>query len=472
MLLLFIHGWSVTNTDTYGKLPRIISRNAHKYDLDIEIKNIWLGRYISFHDEVTMTDLIRALQQALHDTVPEIFVDNVPFSCITHSTGGPVVREWVDRYFGNEKLNELPLQHLIMLAPANHGSSLATLGKERIGRIKSWFNGIEPGKRILDWLALGSEYQYRLAEQNIHYKNADNGYFPFVIIGQSIDEKYYDFLNSYLNEVGSDGVVRVAGANMNYSMLVLKENTEKNLSIFHRTEAMELNHLEQSGIIEQPVNTPLCVVPKASHSGSKMGILKSPTYKNADKKPVVEMIFKALKVNDKASYQNLEEEMEDLTTKTQSKDKHSKKHRYSNIVFSIWDDEGNAVKNFDLFLLYGNNFEPEKLPKGFFVDRQRNTKSPNTIIFYLDYDVLAKNPDAMMGIRVFARPEKGFSYYHPVEYRNEVNNFLQMLQPNETLYVKIILHRYVDRNSFRFGSADNKAMSFKDEKHNGGTIEF
>ena len=472
MLLLFIHGWSVTNTSTYGKLPRIISRNAHQHNLDIEIKNIWLGRYISFHDEVTMTDIVRAMHQALHEIVPEVFSNNSPFSCITHSTGGPVVREWVDRYYGKDNLDELPLKHLIMLAPANHGSSLATLGKERIGRIKSWFNGVEPGRRILDWLSLGSSYQYRLAAKNIHYKNADNGYFPFVFTGQSIDEKYYDFLNSYLTEVGSDGVVRVSGANMNYSMLELKENIENQLSILHRIESFSVNLLEQTNPIMQPDKMPLCVIPKASHSGTKMGILKSPTYKNADKKPVVEMIFKALKINDKASYVNLEKEIGDLTKEIQSKDKHSKKHRYSNIVFSIWDDEGNTVENYDLVLLYGKNFEPEKLPKGFFVDKQRNTKSTNNMVFYLDYDVLAKNPDGMMGIRIFPRPSEGFSYYKPVEYRDEVNDFLKILQPNETLYVKIILHRHVDKNSFRFGSAEDKAKSFKKEKPDEGGIKY
>ena len=74
------------------------------------------------------------------------------FSCITHSTGGPVVREWVDRFYGARKLRELPLKHLVMLAPANHGSALAVLGKQRLSRMKSWFQGVEPGQKVLDWL--------------------------------------------------------------------------------------------------------------------------------------------------------------------------------------------------------------------------------------------------------------------------------------------------------------------------------
>lgn len=77
MLLLFVHGWSVTSTSTYGKLPKVLCKNAAKHNLDIDIKNIWLGKYISFHDEVTMSDLIRALEQALHDVVPEEFSDTI-----------------------------------------------------------------------------------------------------------------------------------------------------------------------------------------------------------------------------------------------------------------------------------------------------------------------------------------------------------------------------------------------------------
>ena len=42
------------------------------------------------------------------------------FACVTHSTGGPVVREWLDRhYVRTGKLDDCPLGHLVMLAPAN-----------------------------------------------------------------------------------------------------------------------------------------------------------------------------------------------------------------------------------------------------------------------------------------------------------------------------------------------------------------
>ena len=58
MKLIFVHGWSVTHTDTYGELPESLSAGAAEYGLTIEIAHIYLGKYISFHDEVTLDDIV------------------------------------------------------------------------------------------------------------------------------------------------------------------------------------------------------------------------------------------------------------------------------------------------------------------------------------------------------------------------------------------------------------------------------
>ena len=58
------------------------------------------------------------------------------------------------------------MSHLIMLAPANYGSALAQLGKQRLSRIKSWFEGVEPGQGVLDWLELGSYYSVYYPSSN------------------------------------------------------------------------------------------------------------------------------------------------------------------------------------------------------------------------------------------------------------------------------------------------------------------
>jgi triacylglycerol esterase/lipase EstA (alpha/beta hydrolase family) len=60
------------------------------------------------------------------------------FACITHSTGGPVVRTWISNFYGRE-LPNCPVSHMVKLAPANHGSALAQLGKGKLSRMEFSF---------------------------------------------------------------------------------------------------------------------------------------------------------------------------------------------------------------------------------------------------------------------------------------------------------------------------------------------
>ena len=55
MLIVFVHGWSVTNTDTYGGLPAALLKNASSR-LDVQVTHLYLAKYVSFADEVKMRD--------------------------------------------------------------------------------------------------------------------------------------------------------------------------------------------------------------------------------------------------------------------------------------------------------------------------------------------------------------------------------------------------------------------------------
>lgn len=158
MKLVFVHGWSVTSTSTFGDLPQVLQKVAPS-KLNLEITDIYLGEYISFNDEIALEDIARAFNYAIKEKLP-----NEKFACITHSTGAPVIRMWLDIYFKDtymtNTLLDTPLTHLIMLAPANHGSSLAILGKSKVNRLNAWMDGVEVGTKVLDWLQLGSTYQW------------------------------------------------------------------------------------------------------------------------------------------------------------------------------------------------------------------------------------------------------------------------------------------------------------------------
>ena len=455
MIVIFVHGWSVTDTNTYGLLPEAIAKQAVDYGLTIDIKHIWLGKYISFDDTVNMSDIVRAFDQALRDQFSE--GESISdFSCITHSTGGPVVREWVDHYYGSEHLNNSPLRHLVMLAPANHGSPLAALGKQRVGRIKAWFDDVEPGQLVLNWLALGSQQQIDLSSAYLDYQPAKNRFFPFVLTGQSIDKHFCDFVNSYLSEAGSDGVVRVSGANLNYSMVKLAESNEQKSNSDSTTYL-----LKPVGSISRPASTAFGVVPNASHSGKTKGIMRSVVSPTSTKIQVAE-ILQCLQVNNENEYLTRENQLVALTAKTQKSG-----NRYMNCVFVIKDDQGVPVNDYDLILL-GKDHDPDKLSKGFFVDRQQNAANKNHLVYYINYDVIMKNK--WTGFRVIARPSKGLSYYHTVEYHlDEIN---MPLNSNETLYIEIELQRCIDKNVFRFDNAADPELHKKGRRKTETRCDF
>jgi hypothetical protein len=249
-------GASPTQT-TYGGLPAALVKNASA-KLNLKVTHLYLGKYVSFADEVTFDDIARGMQQAIATEVPPKLATGERFACITHSTGGPVVRKWID-LFHCGTLKRCPLGHLIMLAPANHGSALAQLGKGRLSQMKFFANDVEPGRGVLDWLELGSDQGWELNREWLRYDCVAAGLYPFALTGQKIDRAFYDTLNSYTDEVGSDGVVRVAAANLNYGLIRLVQHGG----------ALKVSKDDRSA------KTALGVLPGRSHSGTTIGILAS-----------------------------------------------------------------------------------------------------------------------------------------------------------------------------------------------------
>ncbi|WP_027722894.1 hypothetical protein [Maridesulfovibrio zosterae] len=475
MNLLFVHGWSVTDQETYGDLPEAVVTAATADGLDINVQHIFLGKYISFHDEVTLDDIARAFDVARKDAMKKVSADeNAPFACITHSTGGPVIRLWAHLFYGlKNKMSETPLKHLVMLAPANHGSALAQLGKSKLGRLKAIFSGVEPGTGVLNWLELGSAQQWDLNTAWLNYNFAANGLYSFVLSGQTIDEKIYDFVNSYLVEKGSDGVVRLAGANMNYGYVRLRQNVNNIIgdtgrSFFH--EAKSITKLEVVGgsFVNSP-KTPFCVVKDASHSGETIGIMRSVTESNYADKPVVGNILKCLKVTDLTAYDTVDDNFKAISKQVQDADT-KVKDQYSMLVFRVTDDRGNPVNDFDMLLLAGDDFNPDGLPKGFHEDHQKNIISPNILTYYVNYSELKRVPDGKIGIRIAARPDEGFSHYSIAEFRSTGFAFDDILKPNQTLLVDVELTRHVDENTFGLTPLADGKHNFKKEKTSGKDV--
>lgn len=475
--IIFIHGWSVSNLDTYGDLPLRLQAEAQQNNIDIQVEEIFLGRYISFHDVVSVTDISRAFEYAMNE---KLGTSKKRCICITHSTGAPVVRAWWQKYYSEDIP---PISHLIMLAPANFGSALAILGKGKLGRMKAWFDNVEPGQKVLDWLELGSKQACDLNKKWILSDGSQigpNGIFPFVLTGQSIDRSLYDALNSYTGELGSDGVVRTSSANLNATYIKMSQEITVPVS----TTYSLTSELKITAYKESP-KTPLRVIKGKSHSGDVMGIMKSVQKSSTDvaSAETIEAIFDCIKVKNAADYNQVIKKFKSETEAIQKEERIEEvtdiftsarifiHDRYSQVIFRISDSEGFPVTDYDLLLTAGNN-DPNLLPIGFAADRQRNSKNPETLTYYFNYDVLKngsfetdfKDKITTLGLQIHPRPTEGFVRYVPCQISANSELLDKVFKPNSTTLIDIVLHRVVSRDMFRFEACNPTKieLSFKD----------
>ncbi|MFZ2196822.1 MAG: hypothetical protein WAV13_03750 [Thermodesulfovibrionales bacterium] len=503
-VVVFVHGWSVTNTDTYGGLPVRLASQAKAAGIDIRIVDIFLGKYISFHDEVRVRDISRAFRAAVEDQLSGVLQTGTRFVCITHSTGGPVIRDWWHRYYETIPGSGIcPMSHLVMLAPANYGSALAQLGKGRLSRLKFWFGGVEPGQGVLDWLELGSAEAWDL---NTSWIASDGkqigpeGVFPFVLTGQSVDRALYDHINAYTGEIGSDGVVRVAAANLCGTYIKLIQETPKPKS--GKKSEFVANELKIESIMHAP-NTALRVISGKSHSGKDMGIMRSVRESPEDRKSqeTVDAILSCIQVKTNEQFKSLCERFAAETESVQKSEKLEYERRFlispkyfihdkcSMIIFRVRDNEDHPVTDYDLILTDGPNADPNHLPSGFFIDRQRNRINPETVTYFFNNDVM-KGSKAVLdkdgnvlrkelggaetfGFKIVARPDRGFVQYLPCEFKASKEMLDIALQNNSTTLVDIRLQRVVRKNVFRVDKmgSDTKPVDFKDTKPGNEIVE-
>ena len=482
-LVIFVHGWSVTDTSTYGELPaRLMAESARRGGPSIDVRHIHLGQYVSFRDEVRLPDISRAFDFALGAALKEAGPDR-RFICIAHSTGGPLVRDWLDRYYVQpRRVAECAMSHLIMLAPANFGSALAAMGKTRLASIKSWFGGVEPGLGVLDWLELGSpescELNLRWIDDYARLKLGEgrSPLFQFVLSGDAIDRKLYDHVNPYTGETGSDGVVRLASANLNATHIVLEQpTTEQGEALPTARKRMRL--LTRTSSRRSP-RTAFKIIPGKSHAGETMGILRS--VRNDDGADAsVDAILRCLKVGDAAAYAALCSAFEAENADHQAianrleiervpvlPDRKYFHDPHAMVVFRLQDIQGIGTPNVNVLLTAGPANDPNQLPENFLTDRQFNLRSAN-LTFYLNHATLtgcppipARNdhgiaraaliPRPPYGLRVVPREDDRFVEYWMAEMPANVQNLLPLIAPNETTIIDIRLTRVVREGVFRF----------------------
>lgn len=475
-LVVFIHGWSARSTDAYGRLPERLRAGAAAHGVQLDVEHVYLGKYVSFRDEVRLEDVSRALEAALRGEprLRQALDDGRRLAMITHSTGGPVARDWWHRYYVAPG-RPCPLSHLVMLAPANFGSALAQLGKGTLSRLKHWFQGVEPGQGILDWLELGSPEAWRLNESWVTQSpgwQAASRVFPFVLTGQTIDRKLYDHVNSYTDEAGSDGVVRVAAASLGASCVQLVQRGDPRAwEAGGRSGALEL----AVAATAQAPRTALAVLPGVAHAGARLGIMRSVGPQAPH--PTVDAVLKCLAVADDAGYAALCDAFDALTAATQAAELNVKVERLlladrtfrnapgTQVIVRVRDDAGYQLDDFDFLLTACDpghrrgalrKPDPNLLPEGFFLDRQRNRRARGTLCYYLDHERLSQAP--ALGVLVRPRPAAPagtgrmsghFVHYVPAELAADADSLRPFIRPNATLLLDIVLRRVVRAGTFR-----------------------
>ncbi|HEY5703782.1 MAG TPA: hypothetical protein VIV20_09975, partial [Gammaproteobacteria bacterium] len=168
--MLIVHGYSDGSTSFTALADWFIQQGLYKK------KDIWFVDYSSMDDEATFRDFA----DKLNDDYKKMCPDYEPIDVACHSTGALITRGWLAlHWYRNHKhgmTRKCPVRHLLMFAPANFGSDLASMGQSFLGRARStFFNShshdedfLESGKQVLQGLEPASPFQWELSHYDLH----------------------------------------------------------------------------------------------------------------------------------------------------------------------------------------------------------------------------------------------------------------------------------------------------------------
>ena len=350
-----LHGWSDTSKSFLPMRQYLIANGYSPVDIQ-------LADYISLDDDVRIEDVAKRMQVVVSAKIEsgELIP---PFDLIVHSTGGLVAREWIVTNFPDGM--RCPVKRLIMLAPANFGSKLASMGQSMLGRVlKGWNNWFQTGEEMLLALELGSPYLWKLAQRDLIARPGEDPIgpygpgkvWPFVIVGS---RSYSDGLKQIVGEHGSDGTVRACAANMNTVGLTI-DFTAQDGSV----------SVSSWGDRSGGTKFPIAILPDRDHGSITRPDL---TGSSAPDQPdqLSKAILRALKCETENDYQAIAAEWQTVSDGTAAlgDDKASldrqfgpnnslsveQFHRHMQLNVYVRDDYGNAID--DYFLEF---YDPDK----------------------------------------------------------------------------------------------------------------
>lgn len=422
--VFLVHGYSNNKTTTYQALHKQLEQNG--YDLH----HVYLGRYVSLDDEVTIPDLARAMNNELVRHLGKAPWSGEKFHIITHSTGALVVRHWIAKHYVGKTLEGKPFKNLVMLAGPHFGSRLAHHGRSLLARIK--FMG-DTGKKILNQLELGSEASWRLNEEWLDFSTwKGKGVRAFCLIGASnYPSRLAKALVGGTGEKGSDGVVRVPAGNLN-----------------HRRYEVDLVNKKFKKVGEIS-GVPFGVLETNAHSGDKHGIMNSitSTVTRATNQPL-DLILKCLAVTNSAGYSEMKTTLDDITATTVAI-----KGAFAQLDFRIRDVDGDPVEDYAIVIGHPQK-NGELKPANIVAHTHRNKVNQNHFTIFLDMKKI--DPTKIYVLSVTADSNTDLVSYddswQPIYQAGQIH---ELIVDYQTTYVDVIINREADPNLFVFHAGDS-----------------
>jgi hypothetical protein len=420
--VFLIHGWSVQETTTYQALHNKLAE--HGFDL----REIYLGRYVSLENEVEIRDIARALHQAIQEQLHQDW--SSPFHIITHSTGALVAKQWIVRHYTGEFVERKPLRNIVFLAGPHFGSRLAHHGRSMLAQAA--YRG-DTGREVLKALELSSRFSWQINEAWLNPANWQNkGLYPFNLIGDRVQKRLFQskiFPAGYAK--GSDMVVRVAAGNLNF----------KRFRLSHRG-----GKLNPIGVIE---NVPFAALANYTHSGPKHGIMNSITSRSTPENHFgLRLILECLKVRTEEDYNRLRGLLAEETRKTRKK-----RPGYAQLDLRFSDEEGQPINDY-VFKL-GAVVEGRRKPSKTVAHIHKNKIDSNHLTAFIQMKEL--EPKYTYFIEIDSSSESELFSYSPAPFSVEApaGQVTEIITEDQTTQIDIVLSREPSRDLFVFHRGDD-----------------
>jgi hypothetical protein len=458
--VLLVHGYSVRSLDSWGRLPTMLAKDG------ISASSIYLSAFVSLDDHVSCDDLAEALERR----IATLDLDLTRTAVICHSTGAIIGRRWLLNH--RSKGGTMP-SHLITAAGANHGSTLAQIGRTELAHVfREVTEQSSVGRRVLEDLDYGSEFLRRLNREWLAAWNAKHPLyedtFCFSMIGT--DHRYWqNQLTWQTHEAGSDGTVRISGGNFNYRLINVKPPYDKfdtitmNQPAPHlivETDTKRYSHTSQSERDEKGLvaSTAVGIVSRIVHFGrpsepvtnDAFGILEG--IEEPNERPYV-ALREAFDVLDTTAYDALATKW---AAETAAWTKDNPDETNATIVVAITDESGRLVDD-SLILVTDDNGAIRNVSESVMSHQPiRNALSPSVVSLYVNYKKFHDvNPH---GLHAEAQTDTPYVHYGFEVDAPLSDSTSHVIAPNEFTYVEVAVRRDPSE-SFVFYSFANPGLA-------------